>query len=111
MKRWRRDTTAGRIWLRVGRAEDEQDAVGRLLERLEEDVPALLDALDLVDDEDLLAQVRGGRVDARQQLAHVVDAVVGRGVQLDDVERAALPDGDARRARVARLAVPEVRCS
>ena len=78
---------------RVGRAEDEEDAVGRLLERLEEDVPALLDALDLVDDEDLAAQVGRGRVDARQQLAHVVDLVVGRGVELDDVERTALADG------------------
>ena len=43
---------------RVGRAEDEDDVVGRLLERLEEDVPALRDPLDLVDDVDLAAQVR-----------------------------------------------------
>ncbi len=92
----------------VGGAEDEQDAVGRLLERLEQDVPALLDALDLVDDEHLAAQVGGRGVDARHQLAHVIDPVVGGRVELDDVQRAALADGDARRAGVARLAVPEV---
>ena len=46
---------------RIGRAEDEQDVGRRLLERLEEDVPAFLDALDLVDDEDLALEV-GRRV-------------------------------------------------
>ena len=61
---------------RIRRAEDEQDVGRRLLERLQQDVPALLDALDLVDDEDLLLEVGGRGVDARQQLAHVVDAVV-----------------------------------
>ena len=87
----------------VGRAEDERDVVGRLLERLEEDVPALLDALDLVDDEDLAPQVRRGGVDARQQVAHVVDLVVRRGVHLDDVERAC-PRGWRRRPRSDRTA-------
>ena len=90
---------------RVGRAEDERDVVGRLLERLEEDVPALLDALDLVDDEDLAPEVGRGRGDARQQLAHVVDLVVRRRVHLDHVERTALADRDAGRAAVVRLAV------
>ena len=92
----------------VGGAEHEHDAVRGLLQRLEQDVPALLDALDLVDDEHLAAQVRGGGVDPRQQLAHVVHAVVGGGVELHHVERAALPDGDAGRAPVARLAVVQV---
>ncbi len=77
---------------RIRGAEDEEHIVRRLLERLEKDVPALLDALDLVDDEDLATQVRRRRVDARHELAHVVDRVVGGRVQLDHVERAALPD-------------------
>ena len=104
VKRWSRDTTAGRMPAGIGRAEDEQDVGRRLLERLEEDVPALLDALDLVDDEDLLAQVGGRGVDARQQLAHVVDAVVRCGVELDDVQRAAVADRHAatRTCRQAR---------
>ncbi len=89
-------------------AEDEQHAVGRLLEGLEQDVPALLDALDLIDDEHLAAQVGGRRVDARHELAHVIDPVVGCRVELDDVHRPALPDGDAGGARVARLAVAQV---
>ena len=93
---------------RIGRAEDEQDAVGRLLERLEEDVPALLDALDLVDDEHLALEVRGGRVDAREQLAHVVDLVVRRGVELDDVKGTSFPDGLAGGTAVAWLPVTEV---
>ena len=50
----------------------------------------------------------GGGVDARQQLAHVVDAVVARGVELDDVERPPLADGDAVGAGVVRLAVDGV---
>ncbi len=93
---------------RVGRAEDEDDVVGRILQRPEEDVPAFLDALDLVDDEDLAAQVRGRGVDARQQLAHVVDLVVGGRVELDHVERPALADRRAGLAAVARLAIDRV---
>ncbi len=41
----------------VGRAEDEEHVGRWLLERLQEHVPAFLDALHLVDDEDLLAQI------------------------------------------------------
>ena len=93
----------------VGRAEDEDRVVGRLLERLEQHVPALGDPLDLVDDEDLPAQVRGSREDTRQELAHVADGVVGCRVELGHVQRAAVADGDARGARVARLAVAQVR--
>ena len=89
----------------VGRAEDEEDVVGRLLERLEQHVPAFLDALDLVDDEDLAGEVGRRGVDARQQVAHVVDPVVRGGIELDHVERAAVADGDAGLARVVGLAV------
>ena len=92
----------------VRRAEDEEDPRRWLLEGLEKDVPALLDALHLVDDEDLAAQVGRTRVDARDELAHVVDLVVGGGVQLDDVERPTLADGGAARAGIAGLAVAEV---
>ena len=93
----------------VGRAEDEDHVVGRLLERLEQDVPTLLDPLDLIDDEDLDGQVRGARVDPRQELAHVVDPVVRGRVHLAHIESAAFADGDAGRALVARFAVAQVR--
>ena len=56
----------------------------------------------------LLLRSAGRGVDARQQLAHVVDAVVARRVELDDVERAALADGDAALAGVVGLAVDGV---
>ncbi len=92
----------------VGGAEDEEDVVRRLLERLEEDVPALLDALYLVDDEDLAAQVRRRRIDAGDELAHVVDLVVRRRVHLDHVERTTLPDRLARGTGVTRLAIDDV---
>ncbi len=93
----------------IGRAEDEEDVRRRLLERLEEDVPSLRDPLDLVDDEYLRREVRRRRVDARQELADVVDPVVGRGVELDDVQGAALADRVAGGTGVARLAVGHVR--
>ena len=93
---------------RVGRAEDEQHVVGRLLERLEEDVPALLDALDLVDDEDLPAQVGRRGVDARQQLAHVVDLLFdAASISTTSRARPSRID-DAGRAGVAGLAVHDV---
>ena len=66
------------------------------------------DALDLVHDEDLAAQVRGGREDPRQQLAHVADCVVRGRVELVYVQGASFADGHARRAGVARLAVAQV---
>ena len=100
--------TAGRICDGSVVQKMKIDVLGRLLERLEEDVPAFLDALDLVDDEDLALEVGRRGVDARQQVAHVVDAVVGSRVELDHVERAALADGDARLARVVRLAVDRI---
>ncbi len=93
----------------IGRAEDERDVRRRLLEGLEEEVPALLDPLDLVDDEDLASQVGWRRVDPREELADVVDPVVRCRIELDDVERATLPDGRAGLACVARFAVAEVR--
>ena len=89
-------------------AEDEDRVVGRLLESLEEHVPALGDALDLVDDEDLAAQVRRRGEDARQQLAHVADGVVGGGVEFLDVQCPAIANGHAGRAYVTWLAVVEI---
>ena len=90
-------------------AEDEGDVIGRFLECLQEDVPALLDPLDLVDDEDLAAQVRRRRVNTRQQVAHVVDLVVRGGVHLHHVEGSTIADRDAGLARVVRFAVDQVR--
>ena len=57
---------------------------GRLLERLEQRVPGVLgDLVRLVEDVDLAPQVGRRVVEALPELAHVVDAAVGRGVDLD----------------------------
>ena len=94
----------------MGRGEHEGDELGRLLERLEERVPGVLrDLVRLVEDVDLAAEVGRGVVDPLAELADVADAAVGRRVDLDQVEGPALADRDARRARVARVAVAQVR--
>ena len=92
--------------LRVGRREHEGHEVRRLLERLEERVPGVLrDLVGLVEDVDLAPEVRGRVVQALAQLADVVDAAVGRGIDLDQVQRPALADGVARVTRVAGIGV------
>ena len=96
--------------LGMGRGEDEDDEVRRLLERLQERVPGVLrDLVGLVEDVDLPSQVRRGVVDPVAELPDVRDAAVARGVDLDEVHRPALADRDARLAPVARVAVLEVR--
>ena len=95
---------------RLGRGEHEDDEIGRLLDRLEERVPGVLgDLVRLVEDVDLAPELAGRVRQALAQVADVVDAAVAGGVDLDQVEGRALPDRDARRAGVARVAVLEVR--
>ena len=92
--------------LRVRRREHEGDELGRLLERLEERVPGVLrDLVRLVEDVDLAAQVRRGVGEALAQLAHGLDATVGRGVDLDEVEGTALADRDARGTAITGVGV------
>ena len=94
----------------VGRAEDERDVVGRLLERPEQDVPALLDPLDLVDDVDLAAQVGRGRPRPLEQ-ARACRRPCCSTPRRARRRRAPGPPGSPRRRRtdVARVAVLEVR--
>ena len=94
--------------LGVGRGQHEDDVGRRLLQGLEQRVGrGRREHVDLVDDVDLLAARRaeGG---PGHQVAHGVDPVVGRGVELVDVERRAPGDLDARGADPARLAVVQV---
>jgi len=87
--------------LRFGGREDELDVVRRLLHELQQRVEALGgDHVGLVEDEDLVAVPGRGEGGALTELARVVDPVVGRGVNLDDVERAAA----ASRQLAARVA-------
>ncbi len=73
--------------VRLGGGEDEHDVAGRLLDGLEERVPARgRQHVALVDDVDLRAR-RGRRErDPLAQVAGVVDAAVAGGVDLDDVD-------------------------
>ena len=92
--------------VRLGRREDEQGVLGRLLERLQDRVEgARREHVHLVEDVDLLLGALRRDADRLAQLAHVVDAVVARGVDLDDVDRAAVVERRARLARAARLGV------
>ncbi len=93
--------------LRVGGGEHQHDVRGRFLERLQQRVrrrPG--EHVDLVDDVHLAAARRpDAEVHALDELAHRVDTVVRRGVELDEVEERPGRDRDAVLADPARLAV------
>ena len=77
----------------LGRRENELDVRRGLLERLQKGIErALREHVDLVDDENLVAGHHRLVARALDDLAHVVDAGVGRGVHLDHVGVAALDD-------------------
>src|SRR5205823_5011544 len=73
---------------RFGGREDEYHARRRLFENLEERIPGLsCEHVRFVDDIDLRAGVGARRVHrALAQVARVIDAAVGSGVELYDVE-------------------------
>ena len=99
-----------REFLRVGGGEHEGDVLGRLLERLQERVPGILrDLVGLVEDVDLAAEVGRGVVDPLAQFPDRVDPAVRGRIDLDEVERPSLADGDTRLAGIARVAVTQVR--
>ena len=94
--------------LRVGRREHEADVVRWLLERLQQGVGrARRQHVDLVQDVHLgpAGRADGGALD---QVADGVDAVVGGGVELEEVEAAAGLHVLAWGALAARLALLEV---
>ena len=85
----------------VGRAEDEEEVGRGLLDELEERVPGgVRQLMRLVEDVDLVAALDRLQDDALADLADVVDAALRGGVHLDDVERGAVRDRDARVARL-----------
>ena len=95
----------GRQHLReVGGAEDEDEVRRRLLDQLQQRVPrGVGELVRLVEDVDLVAPLRRLEHDALADLADVVDAALRRRVHLDDVERVAVRDRDARVARLVRV--------
>ena len=74
--------------LGLGGREDEAQVLRRLLDELEQRVEALRrDHVGLVDDVDLVAALDRREERLLPQVARVVDAAVGRRVDLDDVDR------------------------
>jgi hypothetical protein len=95
---------------RLGRGEHEHDEVGRFLERLEQRVPGIPgDLVRLVEDVDLAPQVTGRISEPVAQVADLVDAAVRGRIDLEDVERRAFADSDARLADITRVPILEVR--
>ena len=95
----------GRDLVRLGGREHEDDVWRRLLEGLEQRVEGRVGQhVDLVDEVDLVGRRVGGVADALAQGADLVDAAVGGGVELDQVERAALVEREAGVAGVVGLA-------
>ena len=98
-------TDRGQHPLRLGGREDEHDVRGRLLERLQQRVGrGRAEHVHLVDDVDLALRRTGeAEVDALHEVAHVVDAVVRRRVELGEIEERARRDRDAVLALAAGL--------
>ena len=98
----------GHDLVRLGGGEHEDHVVGRLFESFEERVlRARRQHVDLVE-EVHLGPARGAERDLGEQVAHVVDPIVRRGVKLVEIERGAFLDRFARGAQTARLAVDRV---
>ena len=93
--------------LRVGGGEHEHDVRGRLLERLQQRVRRRRVSMCTSSTMYTLrfAVAPRPRLTLWHEVAHVVDAVVRRGVELDEVEERARRDRHAVLALAARLAV------
>ena len=89
-----------------GGCEDEKDVRGRLFESFQERVEgALREHVDLVEDVDFLLRTLRRNTDGVPELTDVVYAVVARGINFDDVHRAASLECLARFAHAAGLGV------
>ena len=93
--------------MRIGRAQHEDDMLGRLFERLEQRVERRRrQHVHLVDDVDLETAARRGKPHAPDDfLAHVVNARATCGIELEDVGVRTLRDLEALRAGAVGLTV------
>ena len=90
--------------LGLGGGHHEDDVGGRLFEGLEQGVEGGVgDLVGLVEDVDLVAVAGGGVAGGVAQLANLVDAAVGGGVDLDDIDGVAGADLGAGFAELAGL--------
>ena len=96
----------GQHLMALGGGEDELGVGGRLLERLQKGVEGGgREHVHLVDDEHLVPSHLRRYAHLVDEAADVLHRVVAGGIQLVDVERAALVEGTARLALVASLAL------
>ncbi len=90
--------------LRLRRGHHEDDVAGRLLQRLQQRIKrGIGDLVRLVEDVNLEAIARRAITGGLAQLANLVDATVGGGVNLDDIHRVAGSNLAAGIAHAARL--------
>ena len=90
--------------LGLGGGHHEDDVVGRLFQGFEQRVEGGIgDLVRLVEDVDLVAVARGTIAGGVAQFADLVDAAVGGGVDLDDVDGGACADFGAGVADAAGL--------
>ena len=100
----------GRDLVHLGGRQDENGMRRRLFQRLQQGVEGCRgEHVDFVDDVDFVAPLVGGKIDLIAQVAHIFDAGVGGGVDLDQVQEAALVDRLAVLAFVARALRPGLR--
>ena len=93
--------------LHLGGREDEYGMSGRLLEGLEKRVVgALGQHVDFVDDVDLVASHGGREIDLVGELPHLIHRIVGRRVDLEDIETGRRSERFAHIALAARRPVP-----
>ena len=90
--------------MHLGRRENKSDVCRRLFEGLEQGVKRRPgEHVHLIDDVDLAAGCLRQVADLVAKVANIVDAVVARTVDLDDIDTAALGDRNAFAAHVAGL--------
>ena len=94
----------GQNLLRIGGGEEEFHMRGRFLEGLQQRVErGRREHVDFVDDVDFELRRGGRKLGGLAEVAHLLDAVVARAVDFEDVERAAF--GDFLAARVGLVDV------
>ena len=99
-----------REFLRLGRCQNEDNVLRRFLKRFQKRVESRgRKHVNLIDDEYAIFKLQRGELRLIDQLAHIVDAVVGCRVDLDDIGGSFLcdPARFASRARIfAELVFP-----
>ena len=105
-KRWQRETiVAGTLWASVVARTNIACGGGSSSVLRNASQAAGGELVRLVDDVDAIATFAGSVRDLVAQVANIVDAAVGRRVDLDQVQRAAVERRQTQRAGVARIAV------